>query len=262
MTDDRTYWAAYWDTRLRLDARNCSKGTPCGNACIPRSKTCNKSPSGPEGKQRLEKIAQKAAKAKASKSAASRAQSQPEAEKPVKARSPRSRPKANQGPPASDEQISAKTDQWLEERGLVKKPSLFLHDKLHTLVKDMIGETSESIAAIGSGKGNKGPDLVEEGLVEVFSDLARGKSVAQAVEMAALKSTGLADGSNPYYTFDNLEVIKGRLSGYARRIQEHPEREAYMARAGEYLKSIQDMIAGISAKPSQPTKKRAKGKAK
>ena len=54
----RAYWTAYYEELLRLDARNCSIGTECGNSCIPQKKTCRKSSSSPQQKKRTRRIAQ------------------------------------------------------------------------------------------------------------------------------------------------------------------------------------------------------------
>lgn len=84
-SDSRAYWAAYWAERLRLDAKTCSKGTPCGNTCIPKSRECKRGPSGEQSKQRLETIAQKAA-------------AKPKTAKPKPGGSPQAEPKAEPKP--------------------------------------------------------------------------------------------------------------------------------------------------------------------
>lgn len=71
MNSDRTYWAAYWDTRLRCDRgpippkgsrkgtgkkRTCQTGYSCGSTCISLKRECQKEAGSSLGKERLRNI--------------------------------------------------------------------------------------------------------------------------------------------------------------------------------------------------------------
>lgn len=57
---DSIYRRAYAEEMARLDARKCSKGTACGNACIPKGRACRKSADTPQQKAKTQRISQMA----------------------------------------------------------------------------------------------------------------------------------------------------------------------------------------------------------
>lgn len=52
---ERAYWRGYYSELIRLDAKKCTKGTACGDTCIPKGEQCRRQ-SSPGIRQRLKSL--------------------------------------------------------------------------------------------------------------------------------------------------------------------------------------------------------------
>lgn len=209
---------------------NCKTGFPCGYSCISKTKNCRSVLDG-QAKTFADWLGSQAVKT--SKTAKPKS-------KPVKPKAT-AKPEKSKGavPPASDKDLAMRTEKWQQERGFEKgSEGLFNHDKCHTLLKDLLKTTSEEIAAPGQGKNAKGPDLIEEGIVELGIQLARGKTIEQATTAAKFLVSGLSakhDDTHPEAYYQDLDILDKRMRTYAQQIEQHPYRDQYLDRVRQYL---------------------------
>lgn len=217
--------------------RECSKGYSCGSSCITRSKACLKSLTAEQVK--LVNNLKGMARVALSQQLAQENLAQKEASGAIPV-GENVEPEFK--PLASNQDISDRTNQWAEERGF-RGPDrnydrvVHGHDMIHTLAKDMIGETSEQIAEVGRGPGNLGPDHLEEALVKMTIDMAGGMGVREAAEQAHfyVGMAGALEENAPYYAATNKPEHMRRMIAWGDRIMRHPDRQAYFDRTLEYL---------------------------